>query len=204
MLNRNHRIIADITDFIFVEDVPQEADIIFIPGGSHPALPELAAQLYARRYAPFILPAGKFSVKTGRFAGVKDEREVYFADYETECAFFTDVLLQNGVPPEAIIPEAQSTTTQENALFSKAVLEEKSIKITNAILCAKSFHARRCLMLYQMAFPDVSFSVAPVDVGGITRDNWHCTEAGVERVLGELARCGNQFPQEIKTYLGLA
>ena len=36
---------------------------------------------------------------------------------------------------------------------------------------------------------------------GITKDNWHKTEQGIDRVLGELARCGNQFVGDIKEYL---
>ena len=65
----------------------------------------------------------------------------------------------------------------------------------------KAFHARRCLMLYQMAFPDVSFIVRPVHCYNITKDNWYTTEEGTDRVLGELARCGNQFVTDIKNYL---
>ncbi len=44
----NDKIIADITNFIFVEDKPQKVDAIFLPGGSHPEQPEYAAELYAR------------------------------------------------------------------------------------------------------------------------------------------------------------
>lgn len=36
----------NISDFIFMEDVPKKADIILIPGGSYPSLPEKAAQLW--------------------------------------------------------------------------------------------------------------------------------------------------------------
>ena len=32
------KFIQDITDFIFVEDEPQKADIIFIPGGNQGAI----------------------------------------------------------------------------------------------------------------------------------------------------------------------
>ena len=42
------RIIADISDYIFVEDIPCEADVIFLPGGSHPEQPEYAAELYKK------------------------------------------------------------------------------------------------------------------------------------------------------------
>ncbi len=54
----NKKIIDDITDFIFVSDEPQEADIVFLPGGSNPLPPEMAATLYKRGYAPLLLPSG--------------------------------------------------------------------------------------------------------------------------------------------------
>ena len=66
------------------------------------------------------------------------------------------------------------------------------------MICCKSFHARRCLMLYQLAFPEVEMSVVPVDCYGITRYNWYTQGYGIDRVLGELARCGNQFIEDVK------
>ncbi len=56
-------------------------------------------------------------------------------------------------------------------------------------------------MLYQMAFPDVDIKVCPVHCYNITKENWYESEAGIDRVLGELARCGNQFAGDIKQYL---
>ena len=56
-------------------------------------------------------------------------------------------------------------------------------------------------MLYQLAFPDVSFKVCPVPCYNITKENWYKTEAGIHRVLGELARCGHQFVGDIEKYL---
>lgn len=35
----------------------------------------------------------------------------------------------------------------------------------------------------------------------IAKDNWYKSEQGINRVLGELARCGNQFVGDIKKYL---
>ncbi len=34
-------------------------------------------------------------------------------------------------------------------------------------------------------------------------DNWYKSEQGINRVLGELARCGNQFVGDIKEYTAL-
>ena len=54
---------------------------------------------------------------------------------------------------------------------------------------------------YQLAFPEVSFKVCPVPCYNITKENWYKTEAGLHRVLGELARCGHQFVGDIEIYL---
>lgn len=50
-----NRIITDISDFIFVSDSPEKVDAIFLPGCSHPAQPEYAAQLYRDGYAKWAL-----------------------------------------------------------------------------------------------------------------------------------------------------
>lgn len=80
-------------------------------------------------------------------------------------------------------------------------MNDNSLEIKTAIIVCKAFHARRCLMLYQLAFPDTEFIVCPVHCYNITKNNWYTTEQGINRVLGELARCGNQFAPDIKEYL---
>lgn len=198
------RIISDITDFIFVAEQPKKADMIFLPGGSDPLPPEYAAQLYREGYAPLLLPSGGLSVKRSRWAGVQRKADIYSGDYHSDCEFYTDALNINGVPLSAIIPEDKSGHTRDNAFFSRRAADERGLEIKSAMIVCKSFHARRCLMLYQLAFPETELIVCPVDVYGITRDNWHTTRLGTERVLGELARCGGQFVGDIMRYLGVS
>ena len=76
--------IDDITDFIFLHDAPQKADILFIPGNGHAEPSEYAAQLYHSGYAPLILPSGRFSVTTGEFDGQKSGARRYEGRFETE------------------------------------------------------------------------------------------------------------------------
>ena len=66
----------------------------------------------------------------------------------------------NEVPIKAIICEDKSGHTRDNAFLSRKVIDKHDIKIKKAIICFKSFHARRCLMLYQLAFPDIEFFVS--------------------------------------------
>lgn len=189
------RIVNEITDFIFVEDELEKADVIFIPGGSYPELPERAAGLWKQGYAPWVAPSGRYSKTLGEFSGVKSKAEKYNKAYETECGFYTDVLLQNGVAKQAILREEEARFTAQNARFSKKLLEERGIRPRKAILCCKGYHSRRCLMYYQFSFPDTKFMVSPVYVN-VTRENWYRTEHGIGKVLGELTRLGTQFLPE--------
>ena len=197
----DHHIINDIGNFIFVSDEPEKADVISLPGGSHPAQPEYASELYHRGYAKWLIPSGGVSVKRDKWPGVRSKADIYNGDYRSDCEFFTDVLLKNGVPASAIIREDQSGHTRDNAFLSRKIVDERGVAVKTAMIVCKAFHARRCLMLYQMAFPDVNIKVCPVHCYNITKDNWYQTEAGIDRVLGELARCGNQFVGDIKQYL---
>ena len=92
-----NRIILDISNYIFVADELQKVDAIFLPGGSNPEQPEYAAQLYHEGYAKWIIPSGGVSVKKEAWPGVRSKAEIYDGDYHSDCEFFTDVLLKNGV-----------------------------------------------------------------------------------------------------------
>lgn len=197
----NNRVITDISNYIFVDDELEKADAVFLPGGSHPAQPEYAAELYCKGYARWIIPSGGVSVKRDKWPGVRTKADIYNGNYQSDCAFFTDVLMKNGVPADAIIGESKSGHTRDNAFLSRKVVDEKGVEIKTALVVCKAFHARRCLMLYQMVFPDVAIKIYPVPCYNITKDNWYKTEQGIDRVLGELARCGNQFVEDIKKYL---
>lgn len=196
-----NRIITDISDYIFVSDKPERVDAIFLPGGSHPEQPEYAAKLYREGYTKWLIPSGGVSVKLGKWQGVRSKADIYSGDYQSDCEFFTDVLIKNDVPAAAIIGEDKSGHTRDNAFLSRKVADEAGIEIKTAMIVCKAFHARRCLMLYQMAFPDVKMIVCPVHCYNITKDNWYKSEKSVDRVLGELSRCGNQFVPDIKEYL---
>ena len=168
-----------ISDFIFVEDTPQKADVIFVPGGNYPDAAVHAAALYRQGFAPYILPSGKYSISVGKFvlAGEAKNTEKP-ADtkkrnsYETEFDYLHDILVKNGVKEAAILRENQATFTYQNAIFSRQVLETAGIPVKRAILCCQAFHARRALLYYQEQFPETEFVVCPVVTRGIDRDTW--------------------------------
>lgn len=196
----NMKTIDDITDFIFLENNPKKADIIFIPGGSYAEIAERAAELWIKDYAPLILPSGKYSVKRGYFPKPLSKSEKYSGTYNTEWDFLKDILIKNGVDENTILREDNAQFTYENALNSREITDKLNLHISKAIICCKSFHARRCYMYYQWAYPDTEIIVCPSEVQGINRDNWFTTANGVEKVMGELTRCGSQLKEYIMEF----
>lgn len=183
----------EVEDFIFVENMPEKSDIIFVPGNGYPQMAEHAAELYREGMAPFVLPSGKYSITAGKFAGVLSDAGKYQGTYETEWEFLKDVLLCNGVPEQAILKEDMATYTWENACFSRSVTDRAGIKVRKAILCCKTHHARRALLYYQRAYPEAQILVCPCCVDGIDRENWRKSNEGIDAVTGEMTRIIRQF-----------
>lgn len=205
-----------ITEFIFVESIPQKSDVIFVPGGAYPDTARYAASLYRQGLAPYILPSGKYSISVGRFVlpqekaqvadslsgeKAKQERGPKSAGFVTEFEYLRSILLQEGVDGSAILKEDRATFTYENAVFSRKVLEKRKLRVRRAILCCQAFHARRALLYYQEQFPETEFYVCPVVTRGIGKTTWMTTEEGIDTVLGEVERCGSQFHEILCGYL---
>ena len=185
--------VRDITDFIFLEDAPAPADVIFIPGNGHALPSELAARLYQAGLAPYVLPSGRYAIGTDGFAGQKSGARTYEGKFETEWAFMRRILLDNGVPEHAILREDEATYTYQNAIFSRKRTDEMGLHITRAIICCMPVHARRARMYYETLYPDAELLVCPAADAALTRDNWLSSAEGIDTVLGEMERCGGQF-----------
>lgn len=190
--------LKQIEDFMFIEDKPEKADVIFVPGNGYPQMAEKAAELYRNGFAPKILPSGRYSIAAGRFTGVLDKKECYCGTYKTEWDFLKDVLMQNGVPEEAILKEDQATYTYENAIYSRQVTDREYLDIKKAILCCKTCHARRALMYYKLLYPDTEFFVSSCCVDSIDKNTWIMTNDGIDEVMGEITRIIKQFSLMLK------
>ena len=125
--------------------------------------------------------------------GVQAKSDKYYEDYHTEWDFLKDVLVKNGVKENDILKEDRATFTWENAKYSRMVTDSNEISVKKAIICCKTYHARRALMYYQKAYPETEFLVCPSEVDGINRRNWKNTEEGILAVTEEATRIINQF-----------
>lgn len=183
----------NITDFIFVNNEPDLSDLIVIPGGSYGEIALHAAGLYKRGYADRIMVSGKYSVLKGKFEGADSPSQYRSMDFQTESQFLRKVLMDAGVAEESIYMEEEATFTYENAIYCRKLTEKLEIKVNKAIISCQAYHARRCLMYFQLLFPDTEFYVCPVQTRGINRDNWYLEDHKIDQVLEEVERCGSQF-----------
>ena len=189
------KFLRDITEFIFLEDLPKQADIIIVPGNTWPQPARRAAALYHEGMAPYIVVSGRYSKGQQTFAGAACEGDRYKGAYMTEADFLTDVLIREGVPETAVLQERKAEFTLENARYIRKLLEEKKMTVKKALICCQAFHARRCRMYFEYVFQDtdVEFLMCPAVTQGISRCSWMESQKGLDTVLGELRRCGEQF-----------
>lgn len=87
-----------------------------------------AATLYRQGFAPHIIPTG----------GPTEQGP-------TEAAVLTRVLEEDGVPADAIIPEAQARDTIQNILYSQAIMRAHDWH--TAILVSEPFHVNRAALI---------------------------------------------------------
>ena len=189
------KFLRDITEFIFLEDLPEKADLIIVPGNTWPQPARRAAALYHEGMAPYIVVSGRYSKGQQTFAGAACEGDRYKGAYMTEADFLTNVLIREGVPETAVLQERKAEFTLENARYIRKLLEEKKMTVKKALICCQAFHARRCRMYFEYVFQDtdVEFLMCPAVTQGISRCSWMESQKGLDTVLGELRRCGEQF-----------
>ena len=112
--------IRDLTDFVFLQDDPAPADILFIAGNAHAEPAERAAGIYRAGYAPLVLPSGRYAAAASGFPGQQSGARRYSGRFESEWAFMRRVLMESGVPSEAILREDRARFTYQNAIASRA------------------------------------------------------------------------------------
>ena len=112
------KFLQEMTDFIFLEDEPKKADVIFLPGSEEGSLAKTAAKLYHQGFAPLIVPSGKYAKWTGK--SIVEE-------FETESDHFAKILMEEGVPECAILKEREATYTYQNAINTRKLLDEKGL-----------------------------------------------------------------------------
>ena len=177
-MERRLNTIILITNFIFLKHRLQKADLIIVPGSSHPQLPQKAALLYQKGFAKKILFTGGFNPKSGK----------------NDCDFGKKIALAESVAEEDIFCENQSTNTKENAIEARKLIQAKRLKSKTILLVCKTYHARRLQMTFGKIFPKSRLFFIPViDKRKITKFNWWESKEKADMVMDELRKIGEYF-----------
>jgi uncharacterized SAM-binding protein YcdF (DUF218 family) len=162
------------------------ADVIIILGGGtlgdgEPS-PSTArrvrhgAALYRQGLAPYVLCTGAITQHHPK----------------SEARACADAIQPQGVPASAILMEEVSTSTEENAIEARKVMDQYGLK--TAVLVTDNFHMLRAEMLFHRQNIVVKLSPAQVTTGPL---EWWLAVFDSYREVGALAW------YEVKTALGL-
>ena len=182
--------VGALTRIVFLDEPgePEACELIFVFGGTHPALWRATAEAYHRGLGPrLLLTGGANTLETCGGVGESPGKM-------PEARFLAGKLIEAGVPEECLILEERSTNTLENALFAKEVFDFESVG--SVLLVCKSYAAGREYRTLRRHLPaGVRVMLYPFDTtataqGGnlITRGNWSESAEGRARVYGEYLR----------------
>lgn len=163
--------IQEITEKIFVSDVPRPVNLLIACGTTHIALVEYVAQLYHMGIADTVLLCGKYSYKrTGRAAENLSSpyREMSF---ETEADMMAQVLKDNSVPPSALILERSSRSICENARAAADIVSRLALPSAHIGVVCQSFVAARTHIFFSHFFPLSKVLIFPIDTQNISASN---------------------------------
>jgi len=146
---------ASAVHFTGLQDTSQPADVIIVLGAGlredgrpGPALTRRtrhAAALWHDGIAPLVLCTG-------------GQSEYY---PRTEAAACREILLAAGLPDEAILTEERSRSTEENAIYSKRLLDD--LRLSRLVLVSDSYHMLRAGWLFGMQGIETYASPVPAD-----------------------------------------
>ena len=187
------------------EEIPTAAVMVVLGGGTEPATSPrttvevnsagdrvlYAAQLYKEGKATQILLSGgdiEFQDNGGSTTPAED---------------MATILLQIGIPEEALIIENESRNTYENALYAKELLDEKEMEAEPILLVTSAMHMPRAVALFE----NQDFEVIPLPVDFNVTENTTAassTDGFISSLLDILPNASNLSltTNAMKEYLG--
>tara|TARA_B100000686_G_C16791512_1_gene979062 strand:- start:1703 stop:2353 length:651 start_codon:yes stop_codon:yes gene_type:complete len=161
-----------VTRYLLVETELAPADVGIVFGSnSREALAVRMAGLYHKGLVKTVIVSGGFK---GRFP-------------KTEAEDISLRLKQLGVPAEKILVENQARNSGENVIFSR-ILAGRKLGLGNVrsvIAVGNITASRRFLMTIKRNWPEVKAMIAPVNIYGVSKKNWHMDEKFAGHVLRE-------------------
>jgi len=169
---------AAITEFLFIENPPQNIDLCFVLGCPTPTNMDAAISLYERGLTSLIMISGHGPAPQAI----------------PEAVQFRDYAIKRGIPEAAILLETESTNTLENFVFSAPIIAQHIgwSNVQSIAIVSKPYHARRALMTARRHWPaHLHLVMQPsLQADDILASNWWQTESGQAYVMRELIAIG--------------
>lgn len=179
-------IVNQAAEFLFMDRQNRftHADLVIYHPGHYGELNRQIIELYHQeRFSAITLSGAPNSFMEGK------------SEYEAHAP----VLVEGGIPSEAIIHVKQGTTIEEIIRHSFEIPRALGIPYQKVLLVGKSFFTRRMYMLGERYAPEGTILdvLGLVDDRGITKENWLHTQKGRERVLGEWNKIGKLLQEQV-------
>ena len=138
-----------------IDDGKSAPVALLLGGNPNNAVPRAlaAAELYRSGRVSYIVPSG----------GVKWD---FFGEQVSEANYMKRVLIENGVPEEAIILENEARTTKENMIYGTLQINRKLHfkKVDHVIIVTSRSHMKRSIALAKAFLPrKVTVSAYPAN-----------------------------------------
>jgi uncharacterized SAM-binding protein YcdF (DUF218 family) len=126
--------------FLVVDEPPQKSDVIIVLAGDSGCRVEHGAALFHAGYAPYLMVCGGKVYHTTTWAGLMREHAIAL-----------------GVPSMVIIPEGESESTYENAIFARKLMKKHGLK--SAVVVSSNYHMRRVKYVFQRELGDTGITL---------------------------------------------
>ena len=156
--------------FLSPQDKIEKSDVIVvISGGDTTERTAEGIELLKEGYAPYILFSG--AARTGKVSNAEMMR---------------NYAIKQGIAKDKIFIEEESTSTYENALFSKKILEENNFK--EIILVTSPYHQRRAYMNFSYILgKDYKILNNPSFDSSWSKDSWWKNRKNLNTTIEELS-----------------
>jgi uncharacterized SAM-binding protein YcdF (DUF218 family) len=159
-------------DYLCLGIPVRPADCLLVLGGHDIGVASRAAELYAQGTAPLILVSGgSRAVPDG-------------SDFPTEADAIAHVLLDHGVPKEAIALERLASNSSENFWLAAEVLRDLGLDLATFLAVTKPYAERRTIATARRRWPRKTVAVTSQQV---TFDQYLAGDIPADRVLSHLA-----------------
>jgi uncharacterized SAM-binding protein YcdF (DUF218 family) len=169
-----------IWSYLRLREQPRGADVLVAVGTNDLRVVEFAARLFREGYAPRM-------VCTGGVAHLGDLLATHWTC--TEAEMFADVAVDLGVPREAILIEPRASNTTENVRFTRALLEQRGIRVEHVLYASKPFVQRRVRGAHGVVWPEMPSTVVSAEM---TLEEYFTPELPAEKtihiMMGDLQR----------------